>query len=208
MEWLGIDTQLEDRVKQAQLMYEDKLSNIIKPCWELKFCPYGPLVEDYPLPPPLLSEYRESREHTKRCLELGEIGKNYDIYMDDERKDFIERKANGNYKKYYVKKRSKFEEEAQCSEFGHLCPAYFVSESVTETEVGRNRSRRISNAALIRVTRRDNNTCQICGNILLDREIEIDYIIPFSRGGSSDESNLRVTCMKCNRRKGNKVLNE
>ena len=25
-----------------------RLNNICKPCWELKYCPYGPLVEDFP----------------------------------------------------------------------------------------------------------------------------------------------------------------
>lgn len=98
-----------------------------------------------------------------------------------------------------------FETEASCREFGHLCPAYFVSESFTETTTGRNRSRNISNSTIIRVARRDNNTCQICGKILLDREIEIDHIIPYSRGGTSDEANLRVTCLECNRKKGKKI---
>ncbi|MBC3939646.1 HNH endonuclease [Anaerotruncus massiliensis (ex Liu et al. 2021)] len=98
-----------------------------------------------------------------------------------------------------------FETEASCREFGHLCPAYFVSESFTETTTGRNRSRNISNSTIIRVARRDNNTCQISGKILLDREIEIDHIIPYSRGGTSDEANLRVTCLECNRKKGKKI---
>lgn len=25
----------------------EKLKQICKPCWELKYCPYGPLVEDF-----------------------------------------------------------------------------------------------------------------------------------------------------------------
>ena len=105
----------------------------------------------------------------------------------------------------YVEQVSHFESEASCKEFGHLCPAYFVSEPCSETSTGRNRSRSIPHSVIIRVARRDNNTCQICGRILLDREIEIDHIIPYSRGGTSDESNLRVTCLECNRKKGKRI---
>ena len=78
-------------------------------------------------------------------------------------------------------------------------------ETFTETSSGRNRSRNISHATIIRVARRDNNTCKICGKILLDREIELDHIIPYSRGGTTDEGNLRVTCFECNRKKGKKI---
>lgn len=106
---------------------------------------------------------------------------------------------------YVVEALSSFEKEAACREFGHLCPAFFVSEPFTETKDLRRVTRSIPNATIIRIARRDNNTCQICGKILLDREIEIDHIIPFSKGGHSDENNLRVTCFDCNRNKSNKL---
>jgi len=104
-----------------------------------------------------------------------------------------------------VEKYSDFEKEASCQEFGHLCPVYFVSEPFTETSDIRNRKRNLSHATILRVVRRDNSTCQSCKKILVDKEIEIDHIIPYSRGGSSDESNFRVTCLECNRKKGKKV---
>jgi transcription initiation factor IIE alpha subunit len=31
-------------------------SYICKPCWEIKYCPYGQLVEQFPLPPPTREE--------------------------------------------------------------------------------------------------------------------------------------------------------
>lgn len=34
---------------------------------------------------------------------------------------------------------------------------------------------------------------------------EFDHIIPYSKGGHSDESNIRVTCSKCNKNKSNKI---
>ena len=182
-----------------------RLNNICKPCWELKYCPYGLLVEDFPLPPLLLSEYREHLDYLRGCLETGAMGINHDIPMDEERRKIFEEDIANSDETYCVEKLSRFESEALCKEFGHLCPAYFVSEPFTETSKGRNRSRSISHSTIIRVARRDNNTCQICGKILLDRDIEIDHIIPYSRGGTSDESNLRVTCLDCNRKKGKKI---
>lgn len=182
-----------------------RLNNICKPCWELKYCPYGPLVEDFPLPPLLLSEHREHLDYLRGCLEAGAMGINHDIPMDEERRKIFEDDVANSDETYCVEKLSRFESEASCKEFGHLCPAYFVSEPFTETSTGRNRSRSISHSTIIRVARRDNNTCQICGKILLDREIEIDHIIPYSRGGTSDENNLRVTCLECNRKKGKKI---
>jgi len=193
--------------KEAQLQKElnSRLKHIVKPCWELKFFPYGPLVEDFPLPPLLLEEHRKHNLYLKECLETGFMGENHDILFDDMRKKYFESALANDDVSYCVEKISTFESEASCREFGHICPAYFVSEPFTETSTTRNRSRSISQSTIIRVARRDNNTCQICGKILLDREIEIDHIIPFSRGGTSDEKNLRVTCLDCNRKKGKKI---
>ena len=183
-----------------------RLNNICKPCWELKYCPYGPLVEDFPLPPMLMRDYQEHISYLKTCLEKNAMGENFNLpLLDDERRASFQREIDKDISGDCVEKLSKFEREASCKEFGHLCPAYFVSEPFTETSVGRNRSRSISHSTVIRVARRDNNTCQLCGKVLLDREIEIDHIIPYSRGGTSDESNLRVTCLACNRKKGKKI---
>jgi 5-methylcytosine-specific restriction endonuclease McrA len=54
------------------------------------------------------------------------------------------------------------------------------------------------------VVRRDNNQCQNCGQVLKDNEIEFDHIIPVSKGGSSEEQNVRVSCFDCNRSKSDK----
>ncbi|MCQ2485208.1 MAG: HNH endonuclease [Clostridia bacterium] len=182
-----------------------RLNNICKPCWELKYCPYGALVEEFPLPPLLVSEHREHIKYLKKCLEKNAMGEYFDIPLDDKRRKLFQEEVESDDESDFVHKLSKFEKEASCTEFGHLCPAYFVSEPFTETSFGRNRSRNIPHATIIRVARRDNNTCQVCGKILLDRDIEIDHIIPYSRGGTSDESNLRVTCLECNRKKGKKI---
>ncbi|WP_108775598.1 HNH endonuclease [Lactimicrobium massiliense] len=56
------------------------------------------------------------------------------------------------------------------------------------------------------IMRRDNYTCQICGKYMPDGVgLQIDHIIPVSKGGKTVPSNLRVLCSKCNGRKGNKL---
>lgn len=57
-----------------------------------------------------------------------------------------------------------------------------------------------------KIMERDNYTCQSCGPHMPDGfGIEIDHIIPVSKGGKTVESNLQVLCSKCNRSKGNKL---
>lgn len=56
---------------------------------------------------------------------------------------------------------------------------------------------------------RDNYTCQICGKYMPDEVgLQIDHIIPISKGGKSIESNLQVLCSKCNGSKSDKVITE
>jgi hypothetical protein len=59
-----------------------------------------------------------------------------------------------------------------------------------------------------KIKERDNYTCQICGLSTNDEKnllLEIDHIIPISKGGISTEENLQTLCWKCNRTKGAKV---
>ncbi len=56
---------------------------------------------------------------------------------------------------------------------------------------------------------RDNYTCQSCGLSTEDEPnllLEIDHIIPLSKSGLTEESNLQVLCWKCNRSKGSKII--
>ena len=55
---------------------------------------------------------------------------------------------------------------------------------------------------------RDNFTCCTCGNsthVEPNRLLEIDHIIPVSKGGVTAENNLQTLCWKCNRTKSNKI---
>jgi len=91
--------------------------------------------------------------------------------------------------------------EASCNIFGHVCPVFFAAEALTETSTERRLGRHIPFEVKMRVVRRDNYTCQHCRKHLRDDEVEFDHIIPVSKGGSSEEHNIRLTCFKCNRDK-------
>jgi 5-methylcytosine-specific restriction endonuclease McrA len=50
--------------------------------------------------------------------------------------------------------------------------------------------------------------CWICGKKRPIHEASIDHVFPRSLGGKNEASNYRVTCKKCNERKGSKVLSK
>lgn len=56
---------------------------------------------------------------------------------------------------------------------------------------------------------RDDFTCRICGNSTHKEPnllLEIDHIIPVSKGGYTVEDNLQTLCWKCNRSKSDKII--
>lgn len=50
---------------------------------------------------------------------------------------------------------------------------------------------------------RDGYTCRYCGKQAGDVILHIDHIIPVSKGGTNDESNLITSCIDCNLGKSN-----
>ena len=58
------------------------------------------------------------------------------------------------------------------------------------------------------IKKRDNFACKICGISTNDEKnllLEIDHIIPLSKGGITSENNLQTLCWRCNRSKGSKI---
>ena len=56
--------------------------------------------------------------------------------------------------------------------------------------------------------RRDEYRCQYCGSKPAQQELSIDHVLPRSRGGTSTWENCVLACMRCNRRKGSRLLHE
>lgn len=55
---------------------------------------------------------------------------------------------------------------------------------------------------------RDNYTCMFCGKRLPADELNIDHIIPRSKGGKTIWENVVCSCFSCNNKKGSKFLEE
>ena len=59
------------------------------------------------------------------------------------------------------------------------------------------------------IKNRDNFTCCYCKNSTHAEPnllLEIDHIIPVSKGGKTEENNLQTLCWKCNRSKSDKII--
>jgi len=58
-----------------------------------------------------------------------------------------------------------------------------------------------------RVFERDGGKCAYCnGQMLYDESWHIDHIKPVSKGGTNDETNLVLSCARCNLEKANKEV--
>ena len=62
---------------------------------------------------------------------------------------------------------------------------------------------RIPDAMRATVIVRDGGRCRRCHST---RNLEVDHIVPVSRGGISTEDNFETLCRRCNRRKRNKLV--
>ena len=58
------------------------------------------------------------------------------------------------------------------------------------------------------VYKRDNFTCQYCGRKAPDVILNIDHIVPVSKGGTNEILNLITSCFDCNNGKSNIPLSE
>ena len=47
-------------------------------------------------------------------------------------------------------------------------------------------------------------TCALCGNPMYFWEMQVDHIVPWSKGGLTLPNNLQATCTPCNLKKGDK----
>lgn len=55
---------------------------------------------------------------------------------------------------------------------------------------------------------RDNGICMYCGNPIAKNSFTMDHVIPRSRGGLTNWTNIVCSCLKCNSKKDNKTPEE
>jgi len=79
-----------------------------------------------------------------------------------------------------------------------------LSEDLKREDTEKHNRIPISNKLKHDIWRRDNFTCQYCGRTINKVDLEIDHILPVSKGGTNAPSNLQTLCFDCNRRKRDK----
>ena len=95
-----------------------------------------------------------------------------------------------------------FSELVSCYE--RVCPS-FVDREMYEELVAVERGK-VDDSLRYNIMNRDNFTCVLCGRTQKDGvKLQIDHIIPISKGGKSTPNNLRTLCEQCNMGKSNKI---
>ena len=183
--------------------WKKRISELCKPCWELKYCPFGSLVEDFPIFPPTKKEAVNHNDYLKECINTGNVGSGEKL--DSKRKKWFEKQINSFDENDYPENIQTEFLDASCKVFGHICPVFLVAEPLTETKERRKHSRLIPRDVMFKIVRRDGQICQKCNEPVSDNEVEFDHIIPYSKGGIANTENLRLIHKNCNRRKSNSL---
>lgn len=83
-----------------------------------------------------------------------------------------------------------------------------VSNYLTRSEHRRIQRNLMTNDLREAIKKRDHYTCCLCGNSVYNEPnllLEVDHIIPVSRGGKTEASNLQTLCWRCNRAKSSSM---
>ena len=62
----------------------------------------------------------------------------------------------------------------------------------------------VADSLRYQVLQESGGRCALCGATAKDAVLQVDHIVPRSRGGSNEKSNLQVLCQRCNGGKNNK----
>ncbi len=99
----------------------------------------------------------------------------------------------------------------QVYSFQELQSVFYQAKNIMETEETkrawiRTERAKMSDSLRYDVLKRDNFCCQICGATAEDGvKLHVDHIIPVSKGGKTEMSNLRTLCERCNLGKSDKM---
>lgn len=109
--------------------------SVIKPCKLCGFCPYGELVEEYPLPPMTRAEMIDHIEYIKNALSEG-------VFDEENKKDGIPLMTRKDAEEEIVEfdpedyplEKDEAMEKMSCSIFGHCCPVFYQMELFAEDD--------------------------------------------------------------------------
>jgi 5-methylcytosine-specific restriction endonuclease McrA len=68
-----------------------------------------------------------------------------------------------------------------------------------------NRRKAVSPGKIVLAMQQSNGRCVACGST---EQLQVDHIIPVSRGGTNEADNLQMLCKPCNSSKHNKTMEE
>jgi hypothetical protein len=184
-----------------------------KPCWELKYCPYGVLVELMPFP--------DSKDMEQRMADSGVPGWTPELLFANAKRHLSEAVNGGAddnelWKAMFGVIGSDPEQshyldqfnprDIRCNIFGHVCPAFaYAYLNVTETREVRKTGRHVPRDVMMKVIRRDDYRCRVCDEHVRDDEVEFDHVIPHAKGGPMSVENIRLLCRACNRKKSDSL---
>jgi hypothetical protein len=108
----------EVRTMKRQFDFKD----VPKPCHVLGFCPYGPLVEGFPAHE---EAAKYARDHDM-WVRWGEYARGEEGWWWKCKRDDVGATEDLNSAVKFV------EDPYSCTEFGHNCPVYYVSEGIVD----------------------------------------------------------------------------
>lgn len=79
-----------------------------------------------------------------------------------------------------------------------------ISDKINKSGHSKTQRSAMTNDLREAIKKRDNYTCCLCGNSVFNEPnllLEVDHIIPISKGGKTEASNLQTLCWRCNRAK-------
>ena len=83
-----------------------------------------------------------------------------------------------------------------------LCESCVIELDIRENKPNYNSNRTITKEVRDSVWRRDEGKCTQCGS---NENLELDHIIPYSKGGSNSYRNIQLLCEECNRKKSDSI---
>jgi hypothetical protein len=184
---------------------------VCKPCWELKYCPYGILVETMPLLPGRSGDERDTAgsESAKDMYKRAVKELKTTNFSDDGtlwRQLVFVMYADANLQ-WSEGMQEYNPQDVSCRIFGHVCPVFFHADiGTTETREDRRSSRYVPRDIMLQVVRRDNYRCRVCNTLVKDDEVEFDHTIPHTKGGPMSVENIRLLCRPCNRKKSDSLV--
>lgn len=85
---LGFDEDMPD--KDFKKAWKQQSTQVCKPCWELKYCPYGPFVEQSPIIGSTREDAIKHNEYLLECLKsnmMGSIAELSDEQIEDKKEE-------------------------------------------------------------------------------------------------------------------------